>query len=68
MLVNDLIDVVPVHIGVPHGFRVDYDHRPAFAAVEAAGLVDAQGHLVTLPFRDGLDAFFAAVFVRRRSA
>jgi 16S rRNA (cytosine967-C5)-methyltransferase len=30
-----------------------------------AELVDARGHLVTLPFRDGLDAFFAAAFVRR---
>ena len=30
----------------------------------AAALVNARGHLVTLPFRDGLDAFFAAIFVR----
>jgi len=30
--------------------------------------VDAAGHLRTLPFRDGLDAFFAAVLVRRKGA
>jgi 16S rRNA (cytosine967-C5)-methyltransferase len=30
----------------------------------AAALVNARGHLATLPFRDGLDAFFAAIFVR----
>ena len=28
-------------------------------------LVDARGRLRTLPFRDGLDAFFAAALVRR---
>ena len=30
-----------------------------------AGLVDARGFLRTLPFRDGLDAFFAAAMLRR---
>ena len=34
----------------------------------AAGLVNARGHLVTLPFRDELDAFFAALFVRGERA
>jgi 16S rRNA (cytosine967-C5)-methyltransferase len=28
-------------------------------------LIDARGYLRTLPFRDGLDAFFAALLVRR---
>jgi 16S rRNA (cytosine967-C5)-methyltransferase len=31
-------------------------------------LVDEAGHLRTLPFRDGLDAFFAAALVRARAA
>ena len=33
-----------------------------------AALLDANGFLRTLPFRDGLDAFFAAVLVRRLAA
>ena len=48
------------------------DDRFAQAEVETspmvangAALVDPRGHLRTLPFRDGLDAFFAAVMVRR---
>ena len=31
----------------------------------ARHLIDARGRLRTLPFRDGLDAFFAAAFLRR---
>jgi 16S rRNA (cytosine967-C5)-methyltransferase len=31
----------------------------------ARQLIDARGRLRTLPFRDGLDAFFAAAFLRR---
>lgn len=42
------------------------DPGPAVAA--GAELVDDQGYLRTLPFRDGLDAFFAALLVRRRAA
>jgi 16S rRNA (cytosine967-C5)-methyltransferase len=48
--------------------------HPEFSAVpvhldgRAAALVNERGHLVTLPFRDGLDAFFTAVFVRQRGA
>jgi len=50
--------------------------RPAFeaarielgGAASAAGLVDDRGRLRTLPFRHHLDAFFAAMLVRRRSA
>jgi len=34
----------------------------------ADDLVDPRGRLRTLPFRDRLDAFFAAVLVRRRAA
>ena len=32
------------------------------------GLLDGAGQLATLPFRDGLDAFFAAVLVRQKAA
>jgi 16S rRNA (cytosine967-C5)-methyltransferase len=41
--------------------RVPFDGKPA-------DRVDASGRLVTLPFRDGLDAFFTAIFVRRQGA
>jgi 16S rRNA (cytosine967-C5)-methyltransferase len=49
--------------------------RPAFAiqpvslgTAGASGLVDDRGCLSTTPFRDGLDAFFAAVLVRHPRA
>jgi 16S rRNA (cytosine967-C5)-methyltransferase len=35
---------------------------------DAHALVDSHGFLRTLPFRDGLDAFFGAVLVRRQAA
>jgi 16S rRNA (cytosine967-C5)-methyltransferase len=41
---------------------------PGPAVASGAELVDEHGHLRTLPFRDGLDAFFAALLVRRRAA
>jgi len=46
------------------GVRAD----PSAAVRDAATLVSADGWLVTRPFRDGLDAFFAAVLVRRSAA
>ncbi len=44
--------------------------HPGFAIrpIDAPGPVSASGWLETLPFRDGLDAFFAAVLVRRETA
>jgi 16S rRNA (cytosine967-C5)-methyltransferase len=49
--------------------------RPDFRAGEApalpaamAGLVDADGRLRTLPYRDGLEAFFAATLVKIRDS
>ena len=47
---------------------------PSFVAVDArqasadlpAAVVDARGHLRTLPHAHGLEAFFGAVFERRR--
>lgn len=46
------------------------DFQPAAAATAdiAPALLNASGRLVTKPFRHGLDAFFAAVLVRRTSA
>jgi 16S rRNA (cytosine967-C5)-methyltransferase len=41
---------------------------PALALERAARTIDARGMLRTLPFRDGLDAFFAARLVRRDTA
>ena len=40
--------------------------RPALANADA--LIDTRGFLTTMPFRDGLDAYFAARLVRRGSA
>jgi hypothetical protein len=39
--VDDFIDVMVVDVGVPRAFRIDHHDRAFFAAVEAAGLVDA---------------------------
>ena len=41
---------------------------PGPAVADGEQLVDDRGFLRTLPFRDGLDAFFAALLVRRRAA
>jgi 16S rRNA (cytosine967-C5)-methyltransferase len=49
----------------------DFTLTPAVPGPDVAGgaaLVSERGFLRTLPFRDGLDAFFAAVLVRRRAA
>jgi len=57
--------------------RAFLDSRPDFAPHQlvplpavAAGdrLLDSHGYLRTLPFRDGLDAYFAALLVRRQAA
>ena len=41
---------------------------PGPAVADAEQLVDDRGFLRTLPFRDRLDAFYAALLVRRRAA
>ncbi len=38
------------------------------AVVDGGHLLDQSGSLCTLPFRDGLDAFYAALLVRRQAA
>lgn len=40
----------------------------ASADYDASSLIDGRGFLRTLPFRDGLDAFFAARLVRQQTA
>jgi 16S rRNA (cytosine967-C5)-methyltransferase len=50
--------------------RADYGAVPAEpgpAVIEPGRLIDSRGFLRTLPFRDGMDAFFAAT-LRRRAA
>jgi 16S rRNA (cytosine967-C5)-methyltransferase len=50
--------------------RRDFEPVPARFTANVAGgprLLDDRGRLQTLPFRDGLDAFFAAVLRRRRT-
>jgi hypothetical protein len=39
---NNLIDVFPVHVGVPNAFRIDHDHRPLTAAIQATGGIDSR--------------------------
>src|SRR2546423_3974056 len=41
VLLDDLVDVGVVEVRVPDAFRIDHDARPLLAAIEAAGLVDA---------------------------
>ncbi len=41
VFLNDFINVVTVHIGVPHLFRVDDKHRAFGTAVETTRIVDA---------------------------
>ena len=46
--------------------RLDYDLIVPGSGPGVAQVVDSDGCLRTLPFRDGVEAFFGAVFVRRR--
>jgi len=51
--------------------RADFELVPADPGPNVArgpGLLDVRGRLQTLPFRDGLDAYFCAMLVRRRAA
>jgi 16S rRNA (cytosine967-C5)-methyltransferase len=59
-VVQAFLDTHPDFTAVP------IDPGPAVAS--GGRLVDDRGHLRTLPFRDGLDAFYAAQLVRRRAA
>jgi 16S rRNA (cytosine967-C5)-methyltransferase len=45
-----------------------YVRQPVDRAVLPSDARDPEGALTTLPFRDGLDAFYAAVLVRRAAA
>jgi 16S rRNA (cytosine967-C5)-methyltransferase len=55
---------------IVHTFLANHpDFRRATPALfagrpELAGLLDAEGALKTLPFRDGLEAFYAALLVK----
>ena len=51
--------------------HADFSAAPAVpgpAVADADQLVDDRGFLRTLPFKDGLDAFYAALLVRRQAA
>jgi 16S rRNA (cytosine967-C5)-methyltransferase len=58
-------DVVDEFLRLRHDFRAG--EAPALPAA-MAGLVDADGRLRTLPYRDGLEAFFAATLVKTRDS
>lgn len=38
--VDDLVQILPVDIGVPDGFRVNHGHRAQLAAIETARVID----------------------------
>ncbi len=40
MAVDDLVQIVPIDVGVPDVVRIDHDDRAGFATPHAAGLVD----------------------------
>ena len=47
------------------GWGPPADPAPSSAGAGLGRFIDARGHLRTLPFRDGLEAFFAAALVKR---
>jgi len=63
---DDLIDVRFVEIGVPDAFRIDHDHRPFFAALQASGLIDTHFALACQP--ELLDALFGVFLQFLRTA
>jgi 16S rRNA (cytosine967-C5)-methyltransferase len=56
------IDVVNAFLGEDKRFTLQTVAAPGVPA----GMIDARGCLATLPYRDALDAFFAAMLVRRK--
>src|SRR4030095_16355258 len=59
MRVDDLVDVMAVHVRVPDRFRVDDDAGTFVAAIQAAGLVDA--HLAGAAQAKRLDTFLGVL-------
>src|SRR5688500_15458659 len=62
VLLDDLVDVLLVHVRVPGLLGVDHHHRSQLAAVEAAGLVDA--HLALAGELELLDALLGVLLHR----
>jgi hypothetical protein len=46
VLLDDFVDIFPIHVGVPDAFRVDDDYRPFLAAVKTSCRVDPDTPLV----------------------
>ena len=59
VLVDDGIDIVPVHVGVPDTLRVDDDNRSFAAAIQAPRIIDAKASSAGQPQR--LDPLFRMV-------
>ena len=57
------VDVVDAFLGGDPRFSIE----PVSSPGVPPEMVDARGCLVTLPYRDAIDAFFAAMLVRRES-
>src|SRR4029078_5749733 len=59
MLLDDLVDIVLVHVGVPDLLGIDHDHRSLLATIQATRLIDA--HLALAGELEGLDLRFCIV-------
>jgi hypothetical protein len=49
MLFDDFIEIGLIYIGVPGGFRINYDDRPFVATIHAPGGIDAD---IVIGFRN----------------
>src|SRR5688572_1279841 len=66
MLVDDLVDVLAIHVGIPDRIGVDHHDRALLAAVEASRLIDA--HLAGPGELQALDAVLGVVAHLLRAA
>ena len=51
VLLDDFVDILPIHIGVPDTFRVNDDYRPLVTAVKTSCRVDPDAALARKPER-----------------
>ena len=51
VILDDFVDIFPVHIGVPDAFRVDDDYRAFITAVKTSCRVDPDTPLARKPQR-----------------
>lgn len=51
VLLDDFVDIFPIHVGVPDTFRVDDDYRSFLTAVKTSCRVDTDAPLARKPQR-----------------